>query len=248
MEHFQSMRAKSTPLVLDKCHHSVEGSALPKTTVISGLKSNSPICIFLHNGFYCLSDSSWVSITLCQPSNYFKQSQDFEKDRSINSNPTCNTHTHTHKLWPLTFFVTAALAQEEIMEEGENKGKEKKREIKEKQRTGGDEKRGNETKWKEGLKGGMDERKWEKRRGRQKATKEMSRGGTKATEKKGRDKKGSLDNTAGGPAGRNYLQCCLNHLLIFLYACLADVWLIVTQKSHSHFNLEMCRTKGVFSR
>lgn len=32
------------------------------------------------------------------------------------------------------------------MEEGENKGKEKKREIKEKQRTGGDEKRGNETK------------------------------------------------------------------------------------------------------
>lgn len=30
-------------------------------------------------------------------------------------------------------------------------------------------------------------------------------------------KKGSLDDTAGGPAGRHYLQCCLNHLLTFLY-------------------------------
>lgn len=37
-----------------------------------------------------------------------------------------------------------------------------------------------------------------------------------ATEKKGGDKTVSSDNTGGDPAGRNYLQCCLNHLLIFL--------------------------------
>lgn len=37
-----------------------------------------------------------------------------------------------------------------------------------------------------------------------------------ATEKKGGDKTVSSDNTGGDPAGRNYLQCCLNHLLIFV--------------------------------
>lgn len=51
------------------------------------------------------------------------------------------THpTHTH-----TYFVTVAFAQKEIMRGGVVTGK--KREMKEmkKQRTGGDEKRGNET-------------------------------------------------------------------------------------------------------
>lgn len=55
----------------------------------------------------------------------------------------------------------------------------------------------------------------EKRKGRKtEGNKEEEK--KKSTREEG-DKKASFDKTAGGTAGRNYLQCCLNHLLIFLH-------------------------------
>lgn len=47
------------------------------------------------------------------------------------------------------------------------------------------------------------------RGGRQKGTKKMRRN------KKAGDKKASFENKEGGTARRNYLECCLNHLLIW---------------------------------
>lgn len=58
-------------------------------------------------------------------------------------------------------------------------------------------------------------------------------------------KKGSLDNTAGGPAGRHYLQCCLNHLLTFLYpnTCQqADMW---RKERHAHKEAKREKKRGI---
>lgn len=128
-------------------------------------------------------------------------------------------HTHTHRRalavpTHFSFLQTAADAQEEIMKEWENKGKEKKetddRKSVRQEATRKEEMRLNEKR--DGRKGWMkgNEKRGE---GRQEATKRTrGRGQKRRWGKKRGDKEGSIGTAAGGPAGGDHLQHCLNHI------------------------------------